>query len=391
MKILHVGKYFPPFNGGLENYMRDAMVALARRGIASIALVHQHSLSFGTIDETFTASGQKFQVIRTGMWARFLFTPISPAFPWHLRRIIKIAKPDILHLHMPNASAFWALVLPSARRIPWVIHWHADVITPAQSSWMGLFYKLYRPFEHAVLKRARAIVATSLPYRDSSQPLEKWLSKCHVVPLGVDIERYAKTTNASESFPATSLLRVLAVGRLTYYKGFRYLIEAAAQVPGIHVSLVGHGEQEEQLKALVASLKLQDRVTFHGILGDTQLAQQMEMCDCLCLPSIERTEAFGMTLLEAMYFGKATIIGDVEGSGMGWVVDDGITGLKVKSADAHALARAIKRLAANRAELTEMGQRGKEKFDRQFEINHAVAALVDIYQHVRNESGKTTN
>lgn len=371
--------------------MRDAMVALARRGITSIALVHRHSLSFKTIDETFAASGHRFRVIQTGTWARLLFTPISPMFPWHLRRVIKSTKPHILHLHLPNPSVFWALMLPSARRIPWVVHWHADIITSAQGWGMKLFYKLYQPFEYAVLKRASSIVATSLPYRDSSRPLKKWLAKCHVVPLGVDIERYAKITGESEIIPSTSLLQVLAVGRLTYYKGFRYLIEAAAQVENIHINLVGRGEQEEQLKALAASLMLQDRVTFHGILSDMELARQMEKCDCLCLPSIERTEAFGMVLLEAMYFGKATIIGDVKGSGMGWVVDDGVTGLKVKPGDAEALAGAIRRLATNRAELKYLGQRGKEKFDQQFEINHAVAALVDIYQQTRDESGITTN
>ena len=123
--------------------MRDAMVALARRGIASIALVHRHSLSFKTTDETFTASGHKFHVIRTGMWARLLFTPVSPAFPWHLQRIVKSAKPDILHLHMPNPSVFWALILPSARRLPWVVHWHSDVIANSQGRWMKLFYFLY--------------------------------------------------------------------------------------------------------------------------------------------------------------------------------------------------------------------------------------------------------
>ena len=105
----------------------------------------------------------------------------------------------------------------------------------------------------------------------------------------------------------------------------------------------------------------------------------MATCDCLCLPSIERTEAFGMVLLEAMYFGKATVISDVDGSGMGWVVDDGITGIKVEPANAVALARALKQLATNREELADMGKRGKEKFDRQFEIGHAVEGLENIY------------
>ena len=193
----------------------------------------------------------------------------------------------------------------------------------------------------------------------------------------MDVERFG---SAASSHDRKSALQVLAVGRLTYYKGFRYLIEAAAQTPDIHINLVGHGDQAEQLKSLVASLKLQDRVTFHGILSNDELAQKMVDCDCLCLPSIERTEAFGMVLLEAMYFGKATVISDVDGSGMGWVVDDNVTGIKVKPADEDALAGALKRLAADREELARMGQRGREKFDQQFEINHAVEGLVKIYQ-----------
>ena len=379
--------------------MRDAMVALARRGIASVALVHRHGLSLRTQEEIFTASGYKFPLTRTALWARFLFTPISPGFPWRLRKIIRTAKPDILHLHMPNASVFWALLLPSARRIPWVVHWHADVVTSAQGRWMKLFYKLYQPFEYAVLKRATSIVATSLPYQETSQPLKQWLSKCYVVPLGVDTERYSATTSSKNANgdvappdPSTTpTLQVLAVGRLTYYKGFRYLIEAAAQVPGIHINLVGRGELTEELKEQAASLGLQEKVSFLSTLSDEELAHQMKTCDCLCLPSIERTEAFGMVLLEAMYFGKATIIGDVKGSGMGWVVDDGVTGIKVKPADADALAGAINRLATDRSELADMGKRGKEKFSRQFEINHAVEGLVSVYKLTKNNHEQTVN
>jgi len=181
-------------------------------------------------------------------------------------------------------------------------------------------------------------------------------------------------------------LQVLAVGRLTYYKGFRYLIEAAAQVTGVHISLVGEGDQAEELKSLVSSLDLQDRIKFEGHLSDDLLAQKMAECDCLCLPSIERTEAFGMVLLEAMYFGKATVISDVTGSGMGWIVDDGVTGIKVRPANPDALAEALKRLMTDREELDRLGRRGKEKFDQQFEINHAVEGLVEIYQHALNKN-----
>ena len=391
--------------------MRDAMVALGRRGVESAALVHRHSLSIRTIKESFPAGEHCFQVVRTGMWARFLFTPISPGFPRQFRHLIRSFKPDILHLHLPNPSVFWALLLPSARRLPWIVHWHSDVITSAHDWRLKLFYKFYRPFERAVLKRATAVVATSLPYRDSSQPLKEWMDKCHVIPLGVDADRFvenaglvadgANTVTTDNAGPDVDHrhgavqpvswrdqpppLKILAIGRLTYYKGFQYLIEAAAKSHNTRINIVGHGDQASRLKALSTSLDVQDRVTFHGNLSDAELAWQMSQCDCVCLPSIERTEAFGMVLLEAKYFGKATIVSDVPGSGMGWIVDDRSTGLKVEPANADALATAFDQLDNDREELMRMGQRGKEKFDQQFEINHAIEDLLTLYHQVVSE------
>lgn len=408
MKILHVGKFFPPFSGGLEIYMRDAMLALGRHGIESAALVHKHSLSKSTSHETLKAGEDEFQVVRVGTVAQLIFTPISPAFPWHLHKLIKSFKPDILHLHVPNPSAFWVLGLPLARRIPWVLHWHSDVITTAQSWRIKIFHKPYRLFERALLKRANAVVATSEPYLKSSETLKPWIGKCHAITPGVDTEKFGsmpESTNLSTENNAASdsqaikssgathqqRLNVLAIGRLTYYKGFRYLIEAAAKTPNVFVSLVGHGQQKRYLKNLVASLGLQNRVIFHHFLSDSELARQMAWCDCFCLPSIERTEAFGLVLLEAMYFGKANIIGDVPGSGMGWIVDDGITGIKVKPADADALAEAFTRLSENRKELEEMGQQGKEKFHQVFEIDHTIEGLIDVYQQVTDRSQQEIN
>lgn len=376
--------------------MHDAMSALGRCGIESVALVHRHSLSFKTIEEKFTAGNEKFGVVRVGRIAQFLFTPISPAFPWHIRQLIKSFKPDVLHLHLPNPSAFWVLGSRLARHIPWVLHWHSDVVTSSQNWQIRLFHKLYRPFERALLKRAKAIVVTSEPYRDSSEPLKPWIGKCHVIPLGLDTQRFGSKQELDDLFnnnngmnavsPGGNRdqegLNVLAIGRLTYYKGFRYLIQAAAKTPNIHIRLVGRGDEAEDLKELTASLGLQNRVTFYDVLNDKELAQQMARCDCFCLPSIERTEAFGLVLLEAMYFGKATVIGDVPGSGMGYIVDDGLTGVKVNPGDTDALVDAFTRLSEDRQALAKMGQRGKEKFHQYFEVDHTVEDLISVYQQV---------
>jgi rhamnosyl/mannosyltransferase len=297
-----------------------------------------------------------------------------------------------LHLHLPNPSAFWALALPSARRIPWIVHWHADVITARQGWAMKLAYALYRPLERSVLKRAAAIVATSEPYRDSSEPLQPWLSKCRVVPLGMAAGRLDR--RAPRDLPEDDHiqpLRVLFVGRLTYYKGLRYLIEAASKFEGMLLELVGDGDQKTALTQLVASLDLESRVTLHGSIPDDQLAELLGDCDCLCLPSIERTEAFGMVLLEAMRFGKAAVVSDVHGSGMGWIVEHEVTGLKVEPANPGLLADAFRRLADDRALCRIMGDRGRKKFDRLFEINQTAGGIINIYSEVLRRTKQATH
>jgi rhamnosyl/mannosyltransferase len=287
---------------------------------------------------------------------------------------------------MPNVSAFWALFLPRARRIPWITHWHSDVLASEYSLGLRLFYILYRPFERAVLKRSQAIIATSPPYLESSPALNNFLEKCHVVPLGLDPSKLLSAPRQEHGRNDKAPLRVLAVGRLTYYKGFEYLIRAAAEVQHLEVHLVGTGDQEQRLRALARKLGLELRVFFHGQLNNRQLAEQFTACDCLCLPSVERTEAFGMVLLEAMACGKATIVSDVPGSGMGWVVDDGITGLKVPTGDEKKLALALQHLDRDRDKMRWMGTQGQHKFHQFFHIDQSANKVVALYRYLLGES-----
>lgn len=386
MKVLHIGKYFPPYTGGMENYLRDLMGAQAVQGIDTAALVHQSDIGFSSNVGSYRAGKQQLPITRAAVWARFLFTPISPAFPWLLNRLIKQQKPDILHLHMPNVSVFWALFFPKARRIPWVVHWHADVLASEHSFGLRLFYTLYRRFERTTLEHCKAIISTSPPYLDSSVPLRPFREKCHVIPLGLDGANLPKTDSPSKAVNAP--LRVLAIGRLTYYKGFEYLIRAAADCDNVEIHIVGKGEQESHLKAVSQRLQLHDRVTFHGYLSAEKLAEQLAACDCLCLPSIERTEAFGMVLIEAMYFSKATVTSAVPGSGMGWVVDDGITGLLVAPEDTPALAESLRNLQQDHGKVRRLGGNGRRKFDRLFHINRSAAGVSELYKLVL---GATSN
>ena len=379
-RVLHVGKYFPPYAGGMETYLRDLMVAQSKQGLESCAVVHQSEITLQNQTDTYETDRAPLKIVRAAVWARFLFTPISPLFPWLLSRTIKWHKPDILHLHMPNVSAFWALFIPAARRIPWVVHWHADVLASEYSLGLRIFYTLYRPFERALLRKSKAIIVTSPPYLASSAVLAEFMEKCEVVPLGLDPTYLPEPDKQTPAKTETEPLRVLAIGRLTYYKGFEYLIQATAGVADVVVHLVGTGDEEIKLKALARKLGLEHRIFHHGRLTPEQLAQQFLACDCLCLPSLERTEAFGMVLLEAMYCGKATLVSDVHGSGMGWVVENNKTGLKVPPKNVQKLTDGLKQLQGDHDKMRIFGEQGRQKFDREFHIDRSAARVAEVYE-----------
>ena len=229
-------------------------------------------------------------VRRAGCIAAPLYTPLSPSFPLDDARALREFRPDLLHLHFPNPSCFSALASAAARRLPWIVHWHADV-PPDGPDWrLRAAYRAYRPFEQAALQRAHSIIATSQPYLDASAALAPWRAKTTVVPLGIaDI---AATPSSKDLWPSPSGLRLLAVGRLSYYKGFDVLIDALARHADGSLLLIGHGERERELRALAAARHLDHRIEFAGDLDDATLAHAYATADVFVLPSLDRSDSW---------------------------------------------------------------------------------------------------
>jgi glycosyltransferase involved in cell wall biosynthesis len=375
LRILHLGKFYPPVHGGMETYLRDLCTGLERAGTRCLALVHaQEGPSRTCIDDPVPGSPT---VVRAATWGRLLYTPISPTLPLLLHRYLQAFDPAILHLHLPNPSALAALVLPAARRLPWVLHWHADIIANPAQHRLALAYRAYRPAENALLKRAAAIIATSGEYLNSSPALQSHRPRCRVIPLGRDIE--VQPQRPAPSPVQLGPLRVVAAGRLTCYKGFDILLHALALAPDVVLTLVGDGEARSTLARLVRDLRLEDRVTLLGAISDAELASCIAAADCLVLPSLARTEAFGLVLLEAMAAGIATIASAVPGSGILEVVEQGVTGLLVPPGDPQALAGALTRLRDNRDQAQAMGRNGALRFAERYRIDTNVKAVLGLY------------
>ena len=369
MRLLHVGKYFAPVSGGMERFLGDLSQAQRSAGHEVAVLVHGEA-----------APQDPPWLLRCPVWFRLVFAPVSPAFPSWLARAIERHAPDVLHLHLPNPSAFWALAVPAARRLPWVVHWHSDVEPSKYRLSLRLAYPFYRVFERAVLERADAIVATSPAYRDASGPLRPWLHKCHVVPLGIAPERLPEPQDREgDGLWRGGGMRALAVGRLAYYKGFGTLVRAALRVPEVELVIVGDGEERRSLEAELEKAGRPSRIRLAGEVDDATLCRLLATCDLFCLPSRERTEAFGVVLLEAMRYGKPLLVSDLAGSGCTWVAQDGRNALLAAVEDEADWAGKLRSLAADPGRRLALGRAGEERFRREFPIGAVAARMDEVY------------
>ncbi len=376
-RILHIGKYFPPFAGGIENFLADLMSAQTKLGDDIAAIVHNHEPQV----KFFQPIQAENNIYRTPSYGRILYAPISPHFPFWLNRVLKEFQPQILHLHLPNTSAFFALTLPQARRIPWVIHWHSDVISTVNKK-LAVAYHIYRPFEQLLLKRSNTIIATSPPYLESSIALQTWRHKCKVIPLGIDKTRLPEPTKNTwaEQQWQTDKIRLLSIGRLTYYKGHETLIKAVAKVDNAQIIIVGKGELQANLTKLITKLNLQHKVKLFGYCDNQQLIALLNSCDCFCLSSLERTEAFGVVLLEAMRYAKPIIVKEIVGSGVTWVVKD--AGLIVSQSD--SLIDALQKISDNEDLRKNLGEIGQKRFEQMFDIKTVAEGISKLYETILN-------
>ncbi len=383
LKVLHIGKYFPPFAGGMEHFLAElALIQVQQHSVTVLA--HQHAWHWPTYPlPSQPENYADIQLYRVPSYGRLLYAPISPHYPLWLKQVIKRHSPQILHLHLPNTSAFWALGQTAAQSIPWIIHWHSDVTSQINRR-LTLAYPFYRPFEQRLLAKAAAILVTSPPYLHSSPALQPWRSKCHIIPLGLDPQRLplpnSQIIDWSHQQWQPHLTRFLCIGRLTYYKGHSLLLQALTQVPNGQLLIVGQGELQSQLNQLIKQWGLSPRVKLLGHLSTPNLQGLLCTCDAFCLPSLERTEAFGVVLLEAMRYGKPIIVSDIPGSGTAWVTGEG--SLKIPPGELPSLIGALQKMTVEDSLRERLGQSGQQRFFQEFTLQAVAQQISEVYETV---------
>jgi rhamnosyl/mannosyltransferase len=329
MKILQINKLYPPHLGGVENIVRDIAESLAAdRGWQSDVLVCQEK-GKRSVEEI-----KGVKVYRAASRGRLFSLPISLDF---FRLFKKISgEYDIILIHHPFPLASLARFFFSNKKTPVAVLYHSDIVR------QKLFYWLVYPWLYLDLQSAQIIFVGSRRLAENSRLLKKFISKCQVIPFGVDRSAYqADYASQVANLRARHGRFMLAVGRLVYYKGYLSLLDALKTAPG-KLLIIGTGPLENKMRRIISENRLADRVIIISDHPDN-LVPYYQACEFLVFPSNARSEAFGLVQIEAMACGKPVINTDLP-TGVPEVSLDKISGLTVSVNDPAQLSEAIKSL-----------------------------------------------
>lgn len=362
LRVLHVGKFYPPHKGGMESHLQALCGQL--RGQVDLEVVVSSDDS-RTTEEVVDS----VKVTRVGTLFDLAAAPVCPKTVSRIRE----SRADIVHMHLPHPTAILAYLM-SGHKGRLIFTYHSDIIRQKVLS------KLFWPVLRRAMDRADAIIVTSPNYVESSPVLQKFKGKCRVIPFGIPLEQFdrvdpEKVAKIRQRFGPRI---VLGVGRLIYYKGFDHLIRAMKRVDG-SLLIVGEGPLRGALELEAEKAGLGGRVAFLGDVED--VVPYYHAADVFALSSVARSEAFGIVQLEAMACRKPVVNTRLD-SGVTFVSVDGMTGLTVPPGDAGELAGALNGLLGDPTLSAKYGRAARLRVESEFSLEVMTRRTLHLYQEV---------
>lgn len=281
---------------------------------------------------------------------------------------------DIVHIHMAAQASFdrKALFVARAKKAgkKIVIHQHG-----------GDFDKyFFEQVDEAKRKRIKKIFS----FADKIIVLsEEWADffgknvcspkKVEVLYNGVVMPAYVKEDYSDHN--------VLLLGRLGEPKGTYDLLKAIPRVieavPDATFYFAGDGDVEK-CKKITTEIGLEKYVVFLGWIRDKDKEKHLRSCSTFILPSYH--EGMPMSVLEAMSYGLATISTNV--GGIPQIIDTGVDGIRVAAGDVAAIERALVDVLTNVSERKRLGNAGRLKIEKKFDLRSNVKRLEEIYREI---------
>lgn len=364
MRVLHFYKRcLPESNGGIEQVIHEICLNTQGEAIENVVL----GLTTGDKVSQFDLG---YDVVLQNEWCEISSTPLSLSVIWRFFKMLKTA--DLVHFHYPYPIA--DILSLMCLRTPYIVTYHSDIVK------QRLLSKLIYPIEWLFLFRAKAIVSTSPNYTKTSRFLQLFQSKTRIIPLGVSVDQlnfekkalveFKELTNGQPFF--------LFIGHNRYYKGLHILIKALKMAPEIRVIVAGENHKNVHLDAIKHKLK---NIEFVGKVSDQQKAALLYLSYAFIFPSHLRSEAFGVSLVEASFSGKPMISCEI-GTGTSFVNIDGETGIVVPPSSPTDLVNAMRKLLRDPELARSFGESARRRAHKLFNAKDQGVAYAALYTEV---------
>lgn len=304
MKVLTIGMHWLPEDaGGLCRYYYDCLNYLPQVGVELKGLLAGRS---SVVDESH---GQVES-----------FAPIQSPFHRRYFAVRKSVKQHLSQEHYDLITGHFALytfpVLSYAKRYPLVTHFHGPWAMECEAEGGSKLTNLLRKrLEQACYQESQQFIVLSRAFqKELHQRYDVPLEKIHVIPGGVDTDRFAVRGSKAEARSHLGWSQdrpiMFVVRRLAKRMGLENLIEAMQEVkrkvPDALLLIAGKGELHDSLAAQIQALDLADHVKLLGFISDDDLPIAYRAANFSIVPTVA-LEGFGLIVTESLASGTPVL------------------------------------------------------------------------------------
>jgi len=362
VRIAQVTPFYHPQRGGVETVVREYSERLVKKG---------HEVCVYTLDGTLQSpSVEEINGVKIHRSLRFslpFLNPLSPSlqFPFKLFK----ADVDLVHVHANKYfSTDVGALIAKSKGVSLAYSPHAGTFGKS------LIGRVHNQTIGRIALSADVVICVSEYEKSLIEASGVGVKHFEVVPNGVDTIRFKldkRSPNELEGNPT-----VLYVGRLGAHKGIDTLIEAAPlvleKIPEAKFVIAGPGNSSE---FEVQSSALKDEIKFLGEVSEEEKIALMQRASVFVLPS--RSEAFGITVIEAMAAGCPVVVSDLPA--LTEIVKHKRTGLVFPVNDEKLLASQIIKLLSNQDLGQQLSSNAREKVSEKYDWERIVDRLENIY------------
>jgi L-malate glycosyltransferase len=270
-------------------------------------------------------------------------------------------KPDIIHVQHAFPFTWSSRFIKSTIGIKYVVTIHGSELPTASRD------RRYIALTTDALRKSSRIIPNSYYTRDWMYKVfgDEYKHQIKVIPGGVDIEKFKRvgTADLDKKYGLKGKRVVVFAGKLTKYKGVKYLIMAAKKING-EVIILGDGPDKKYLEGLAKKENLKN-IRFLGHFGDDtkMLIKFYSRADVFVAPSVW-DEPLGLVILEAMACETPVVV--TRKGGIPLAVKDGKNGYFVKPRNAKDIVEKVNMLLKNDEMRRKMGKTARKIAEKKF-------------------------